>query len=59
MDFNLYHLSREYLKCVRAHFIVTKAKVLLGFRRLKPDTLKSYNIQDNNKERIVPPQMSI
>lgn len=56
MIFNLYCLSKIYLKYVRTHFIVTKTEVSLVFSRPKPDTPKSCNTLDNNKQRIILPK---
>lgn len=44
---------------MRTHLIVTKTELLLVFSKPQPDILKSYNIVDNNKQRIIPPKMSI
>lgn len=56
MVFDLYHLSKERLKYVRAPLIVTKTEILQVFSRPKPDILKPRNTLDNNKQKIIPPK---
>ena len=56
MVFNFYHLRN---KVHRTHLHVTKTEILLVFSRPKSDILKSCNIPDNNKQRIIASKMSI